>query len=529
MIKFLKIVQPVCAFSIWTSSLSLVAGSSALGLNANVNLLAPTAECQALVKVLTEEQSDMTKGLQTDQVMIAKDNTTVFAWVDGSYTLSAPHSMWSGSKSITATIVGAAIQKGDLSLTRSLSDFFPQKFSDPVQQNRYNAITIENLLNMSAGFVWDEEYESDPVSSVFLRMLYLEGRQNMAAFARAQPLEIEPGKKWNYSGGNSSILMSILRKIYGNTDFPNKLVFDKLGLKSAFYEKDGTGTPVGSTYAYLNPEEMTKIGQFYLQNGNWNGEQILPLNWMAAAKTVAAPLTRIDNASDLDYVRAEGVYSNRGFWLNQDIPTVHRKDQPEDFMHHEFVHSPPDLFFTAGHYGQMILMLPSQNIVIAITGHNSEYWSKIDRLVSSTLACLAPGTVIPPPQGLNPAPAPDAPLGLSKTLSLGSQVLSKEVLQSIVAKEICSCQFVSGLSESACVSRANLPLSESTLSLLASMEERTSPDALRVGPTLGGWLLSLFRAGADQAEYFGPHEGCRLVEDRDRTLFPLPTRNEDGG
>lgn len=479
--------------------LFMVSTSSA----APLSNLPKTPQCNALVKKITGEVQDKENGLQTDQIVLNQNGKTLLAWSDGVYKLNSLHSLWSASKTVTATLVGAAIQKGHLKLDDNLSNYFPKTFDDRSKQALYDSITIRNLLNMTSGFSWDESYESDPVNSTFIHMLYGPGRKSMKDFALNQPMEIEPGRKFNYSGGNSNILMAILNKIYGNSNFAEELLFKPLGINSAFFERDAQGNLIGSSYAYMTIEEMAILGEMYLNNGVHKGIRILPEDWIKEAKIPTEGVTRTDNVSDPKYIKAQGVFSQRTFWLNQDAPAVK--------MENEFKNSPKDMFFAAGHYGQLILMIPSQKIVFVMTGHNKEYWSKIDSLVHSITSCVNPKKTpgfVTSQSAVSTTETSSTPF--FKQLKLGSAVLRKGVLQAILAKEICSCYYVSGLPIETCMDRANLPLSKEKLKTILSINLTPVGQGLKVDPTPVGWALGRFLSGSRQADYLGAGLGCKL-------------------
>ena len=483
--------------SIKAYSLFIICNLAIFNLYAGVDLNTP--ECQAFQKVVSGEREDLVSGLQTDQLMLSVNGEQAFSYDDGVYTLDKKHSLWSASKTITATLVGAAIEKGDLKIDDRLMKFFPMKLADPIQQFYYNQITIEHLISMSSGFLWDESYESDPVTSTFMGMLYGKGQPDMPQFALSQKLEITPGLKWNYSGGNSVILMAVLRKIYGHDHFPEDLLFKPLKLKTAFFEKDGSGNLVGSSYAYLTPQEMQQVGLLYLNDGVVDNVRILPVGWVKNAQIPADSLTRKDTLSNPAYVASEGVFSRRAFWLNKDVPAVK--------MEHEFKNSPSDMFFAAGHYGQLIIILPTQKMVITATGHNAEYWSKIDKLVAHSIACFYTKAPLPK-ETVFTKPTPDSKSSIFKNLKLGSGVLSKGYLQGILAKEICSCHYVSELPIKECLDRANLPMSLNLLNKLTRLTVDEKKEILTVAPKVLGAILSIESAHSKEASFDG--EGCKL-------------------
>ena len=197
------------------------------------------------------------------------------------------------------------------------------------------------------------------------------------------------GTYWNYSGGNMLLIMGFLKELYqvsGKT-LVDHLLFSPLNIRKGFYEADQQDTPVGSSYLHLTPFEMIRIGLLYINNGIWNGERILSEDWIAQAQVPSEGLAHTKQLTPEElvkykkYVKDEGLHSNRSFWLNQDYPDL-------DFVH-EFPNSPKDMYFAAGHYGQLLIIIPSQKMVIARTGHDKFYWDKIDRLTSKAIACFS--------------------------------------------------------------------------------------------------------------------------------------------
>lgn len=459
-----------------------------------------TVECQAFTKVANGEREDLKNGLQTDQIIVSKNGRTLYSWDDGVFTLDKKHSLWSASKTVTATLVGIAIQKGDLKIDARLKDFFPAKMPNAVQQFYYDQITIDHLVSMSSGFKWDESYESNPFDSSFMTMLYGEGNKDMKAFALSQELEISPGLKWNYSGGNSVILMAILEKVYGNKNFADELLFKPLGMTSAQIERDAAGTLIGSSYVYMTPADMQKLGNLYLNEGVINGTRYLPAAWIRKAQVVADALSRPDTKSDAEYVKTEGVFSQRAFWLNQSIPSLK--------IENEFKNSPADMYFAAGHYGQMMIILPSQYMVITTTGHSSEYWSKIDKLVANAVACFSKKAPLDPATTFG-ATTDEDKRGFIGKMRFGGKMLSHNIVQSVLAKELCSCQYISGLNFDQCLERSSLPVSTDVLKKYIKFENDTEHQTLKVEPRSKGAILSLGKAD-DKTANFVENNQCLL-------------------
>ncbi len=328
----------------------------------------------------------------TDGLVVLKDGETVFEHYDGVFDATKPHHLWSASKTITATLLGAAVARGltlpdggRLTLATRLADILGDaRAPAPGDRARFEEVTLEHLVEMTAGFDWAESYEGDVADSSVLKMLYLDGRADMARYALAAPLAHRPGTRWIYSGGNANMVMAALRRAAGegHDRLPWTLLFDPLGMgreAGIAFERDGGGAFVGSSYVHLAPRDMARLGQLWLDEGVWRGRHILPEGWMAAAREIVPAQTRLDLGPDyVAFVDFEGLYGRRGFWLNIEV----------DGFKVQFPNAPRDMFFAAGHYGQLIIVLPGQRMVIARTGHDQEYWSKIDEFVAGAVACF---------------------------------------------------------------------------------------------------------------------------------------------
>lgn len=387
--------------TIWPSAQSSFPKLSSSDPVAYQKLMA-SASCRDFVNYSTK-QIDQADGFNTDQLVVLKNGKVVFEFFDGDYGPESLHSLWSASKSVSATMVGAAIQSGvydpsgaNLGLHSKLNVFYPSPWRNSIVQNSagfeqdYDQIDVENLLNMTANFKWLEAYDSELSQSTFLPMLYGWGRSQMASFALMQPMEKwGPGRRFNYSGGNANIMMGLLRQTYGASfkTLPDDLLFSRIGITKSFFEMDASGLFVGASYAYMTPYDLARLGYLYLNNGVWNHQRILPQDWVHDALELTEGLRHVNELAPADqadlraYVKSEGVYGNRTLWLNHSVEAL---NYPA-----EFPHAPSDMFFAAGHYGQLMLVMPTQDLVIARTGHDASYWSKIDDLASKAVSCFS--------------------------------------------------------------------------------------------------------------------------------------------
>lgn len=359
-------------------------------------------KCESLVSLIQK--------MNTNGFAVERAGKTLWQYYDIHHGPKTPHVLWSASKTLTTTLIGRAVYEKKLDLNMTLNNAFADLKGKSLRApgNKMDKIdeeaTIETLVTMTYPYKWNEFYESDITQSTFVPMLYLKDRYNMPEYAYSQAYDeqktmgesIPPNRKTIYSGGNSNLLQYILKKTYGEREYarlPWEKLFEPLGMENCRWERDEAGHFVGSSYAYASVPDMLKYGRFYLRGGvTESGERLISEDWVEAARSIeeslGSPFTPEKYAQDL------GVQSQRVFWLNKPIykdnnPSLERIwPSPESPSDKEFPNSPSDMFFAAGHYGQLIIMIPSEDLVIARTGHDLQYWGNIDNLVSSTLECF---------------------------------------------------------------------------------------------------------------------------------------------
>ncbi len=245
---------------------------------------------------------------------------------------------WSMTKSVVNALVGVLVKQGKVSLGDPVPIPEWKRASDPRRR-----ITLEQLLHMTSGLQFDEDY--GPLSDV-TTMLF--GVPDAAAYAAAKPLEAEPGARWSYSSGTTNIIAYAIRQIVGESDyleFPRRALFDPLGMTSAVMETDASGTFVGSSFMYATARDWARFGLLYLHDGVWSGERILPEGWVA--------FTRAPAPADLD--RQYGAH----FWLR--IPEEYRCGSDSGRL-------PADAFHAVGYEAQFVTVIPSRELVIVRLG-----------------------------------------------------------------------------------------------------------------------------------------------------------------
>jgi CubicO group peptidase (beta-lactamase class C family) len=252
---------------------------------------------------------------------------------------------WSMSKSVVAGLVGLLVKDGKLSLD--------QAGLWPADGSGREKIRIADLLAMSSGLRFNEGYGD--VSDI-TSMLYLQ--PDMAAFARAQPLVHPIGTEWSYSSGTAVILTRIVQDNAGGEAraFIEQRLFEPLAMQSATMEADEHGTIVGSSYMYATAQDWARYAQFLLQEGVWQGKQLLPPGYVAMMTTPVAA--------------SGGQYGQGQVWLWGSDGATPGVNPDAAFG------IPSDTFWMEGHDGQSIAIIRSRQLVIVrlgLTPHENLY------------------------------------------------------------------------------------------------------------------------------------------------------------
>ena len=271
-------------------------------------------------------------------LLVAVDGKIVDERYGEGFTEETPFLSWSMAKSITATLIGAAVEQGLIDINEPAP--VPEWAGDKSRAN----ITWHDLLQMQSGLEFSEEY-GDPRSDVN-RMLF--ELADAGAFAANKPAAYKPGEHWYYSSGTSNLLSRTLRQTLEAKGidyhaFSQDALLTPIGAGATTIETDASGSFIGSSFIYATARDWARLGQLYLQDGVWNGERLLPEGW---SDYVAAPAAMSDNQY--------GAH----FWLNRD-----GKDR-ERFI----PGLPEEVYYMAGHEGQYVIIIPSKKMVIVRTG-----------------------------------------------------------------------------------------------------------------------------------------------------------------
>jgi CubicO group peptidase (beta-lactamase class C family) len=256
---------------------------------------------------------------------------------------------WSMAKTVTGVLIGLLVSDGRLRLDESAPVPAWQRPGDPRGE-----ITLRHLLQMRSGLRHSESADVAGDADT-VRMLALDGRDDMAAYAEAQPLESAAGSRWEYSTATTFILSDIAARALTEakepltrrmvvSDYLQSRLFGPLGMASATAEYDAAGTMIGGSMIHATARDWGKFGEFLRANGSVRGAQIVPNDWI---KFMVAPAPR-----------------NPGYgaqiWRNVPQPSGHEELFPE--------RGAKSIYAMIGHLGQYVIVSPEQHLTIVRLG-----------------------------------------------------------------------------------------------------------------------------------------------------------------
>lgn len=284
---------------------------------------------------------------------------------------------WSMGQCVTALMIGQLVSDGRLRLNESAPVPDWQRPGDP-----RGVITLKQLLQMRSGLRHEEsarigggieERESDR-----MRMLFLDGRDDMAAYAEAQPLEAPAGQVFENSSATSEILSDLAARVLSPdrdpgrrrgavNDYLKNRVLLPIGMDSTLVGYDRAGTMIGAGMVHADARDWARLGEFLRRTGSVKGAQILPRRWI---QFMLAPSPRNPGYG-------------AGVWLNRAGPGANARLYPGT--------APANLFACIGEYGQYVIGSPDQLLTVVRLGESDTAQERAvhDRL--GELIALFPG------------------------------------------------------------------------------------------------------------------------------------------
>lgn len=197
---------------------------------------------------------------------------------------------FSVAKSLTSTMVGAAIKDGYIkSLDDKVTQYIPE-----MKGSAYDDVTIAQLLTMTSGIKWNEDYE-DPKSDVarFNEHKAEPGIDVTVSYMRKLPREAPAGTKWVYKTGETNLIGVLVSKATGKklSDYLSEKVWAPFGMEQdASWLLGSSGHEISGCCIQASTRDYARFGMFILGGGVVNGKSILPDGWIASATTKQADI-----------------------------------------------------------------------------------------------------------------------------------------------------------------------------------------------------------------------------------------------
>ncbi len=300
----------------------------------SVNLPRVTPESQGVSsEVISNFIDELNKsGTNFHSLMIVRNgNVIAEGWWDP-YKPEYKHQLYSLSKAFTSTAIGIAVKEGLLTVDDQVISFFPEELPDEISEN-LASLKVKHLLTMSIGLTVnaDSEIRKNPTESWVKTILSL-------------PIENTPGTKFKYASANTFLLSAIIQKLTGGSmhKYLTPRLFEPLNITDSEWMENPHGINMAAFGLRVKTEDIAKLGQLYLQKGEWNDQQILTKEWVEAGTQKQIASSGGDGNFDVVHDWSSG-YGYK-FWMN----TVggYRAD---------------------GAYGQYSIVIPEKNLVVAIT------------------------------------------------------------------------------------------------------------------------------------------------------------------
>jgi CubicO group peptidase (beta-lactamase class C family) len=299
-----------------------------------------------------------------DSVTVIRHGTLVLDATVYPFKPHSRHVIHSCTKSIVSALIGIAIDQGHLEgLEQPVLDIFPERRVAHLDANK-GAMTLEHVLMMASGLACRDSY-----------LYRWRGLQEMrqsddwVQFVLDLPMAEPPGTRFEYCNGGSFLLSAIIQETTGLSaaEYAEKHLFGPLGIEDVEWPSNPQGISIGWGELHMRPHDMAKIGYLYLKEGRWDGEQVVPAEWVEASTRRHISATLQDG------------YGYQ-WWVSDDGATM-----------------------ALGYAGQYIVVVPEQDLVVVFTSDLAEedFYVPQELLNEFIIPAVASSGVLPAnPDGL---------------------------------------------------------------------------------------------------------------------------------
>ena len=266
-------------------------------------------------------------------MLVIRNGFIVAEWYAPGWAPDQQEDSFSMSKSVTSSLYGAAIAEGIFpSIDTKASDYIAE-WNDP----QHVDVSLRNLLSMDSGLHWD-----------FITDYLLLGlANNQSQFAINLGMDDVPGGTWVYNNSACQVLSATFERRTGVQihRYAKRRLFNVIGMHDATWMRDNSGNTLTYRTVFASAREFAKFGYLFLRGGHWDGQQVVPLQWV---RDSARPS------------QTANPFYGRLWWLNTGslaMPDV-----------------PADAFYAAGAGVKRIYVVPSQDLVVIRLGPDDSNW-----------------------------------------------------------------------------------------------------------------------------------------------------------
>jgi len=271
------------------------------------------------------------------------------------YRADLNHMLYSLSKSVTSTAIGFAVAEGRLKVTDPVVSFFPNDL--PAEVGGYlPALQVKHLLTMSVGHATD----STPV---------ITKEENWVKAFLALPIAREPGSTFLYNSGATYMLSAIIQQVTSQKllAYLTPRLFEPLNIQDMTWETCPRGINTGGWGLKVPTEALAKFGQFYLQQGVWNGKPLLPASW-------------IEEATTFKIQQPAGA--------GKDLADEKKNSEWHQGYCYQFWRCRHNAYRGDGAFGQYSIVMPDQAAVIAITSETADMLGEMNLIWDHLLPAM---------------------------------------------------------------------------------------------------------------------------------------------
>ncbi len=293
--------------------------------------------------------------------MIVQDDNIIFEHYSGGWSRDSKSCIFSVTKTITSMLCGIALKEGHIkSVDDYVVDYIPELKSG---DKRFAELKIEHLLDMTAGLKFDENYTWNP----FSKMAKLYMGNNSLKTLKSLKFSHNPGENFSYDSATTAILGIVIERATGKSyaEYLSEKVWQPLGMESdAMIGLDDKRHRVAKSYAGLttNIRDLAKVGRLFLNNGNWNGKQIIDSAYVARCHS---PHTAGIKG------KVQGRYSYSWYWSFTDSYYIHNSFDSKSAM---------DNYYSKHPEIQVVKSTKNDNTYTTIEYHRRRYFDSVEAL-----------------------------------------------------------------------------------------------------------------------------------------------------